>query len=48
MTAAPQAAPHCAVCGTPVASDAAALPVVRAVAPGGPGRAACSAGTGCG
>ena len=26
MSAAPQAAPHCAVCGTPVASDAARCP----------------------
>jgi hypothetical protein len=26
MTAAPQATPHCAVCGSPVASDAARCP----------------------
>ena len=26
MTAAPQAAPHCAVCGTPVSSDAQRCP----------------------
>ena len=46
MTAAPQATPHCAVCGAPGGVRRAAVPVVRAVASRRRRAAACSAGSG--
>ena len=48
MTAAPQAAPHCAVCGAPVAADAPRCPSCGLSRPAATGAAACSAAAACG